>query len=155
MNIRKCRKCGKVYQYIRSPFCPACMESIDQQYRQIRDYLDEHPKAQIPQLASETDVSESTILYLLREGRLTLNTGSINCERCKEPIDSGRYCGSCMSLLHKGLTEITKAGESSQSKPAESLTASNRQTARQAHTSFNKADEHDSGMHIHRKNRRT
>ncbi len=149
MDIRKCHLCGKMYQFIRSPYCGDCLEEIDQQYMLMRNYLDDNPQAQIPQVAKATGVSERIIFYLLREGRLHLGSKELVCDRCKTPIDSGRMCASCLSILHKGLGEIHKASLAFQERENES---SNRND--NSHKSVTASSEQqDSGMHIHRKKR--
>jgi len=147
MDIRKCRQCGKAYQFIRSPFCPDCALAVDQQYEQIRDYLEDEPKANINQIARELKISERVILYLLREGRLTLSSNLITCERCKKTIDSGRYCADCLNIFQNSLT-------GSRQSVAPSQTESDKINQQGKNRPMTRPSDDDSGMHIHRKNRR-
>ena len=108
MDIRKCRQCGRMYPFIRSPYCPECMEQIEEQYRTIRDFLEEDPTASISRISEKTEVPERVILYLIRAERLTLRNTSdqVTCERCHQPIESGRYCDACMVEMEKELARI-------------------------------------------------
>lgn len=152
MNIRTCRHCGKMYTFIRSPFCGDCLEIIDQQYQLVRDYLEDHPKAPIAEVTRETGVSERIVLHLLREGRLSFETQILHCERCKVQIDSGRFCPRCLSILQNGLNEVQKAGQTMQDAGTASQNASARSQQRRT-TAAGASAEPDHGMHIDRKKR--
>lgn len=104
-NIRTCRRCRKLFNYIASPYCPRCADEIDREYYVVRDYIYDHPNEGIREIADATDVDERSILEMLRDGRLELDSGSsaLQCERCGSSISSGRYCGSCQSSLSNEL----------------------------------------------------
>jgi len=107
MEIRQCKKCHKLIKYIRSPFCLDCQAQIDTAQHQISEFLLDNRQAGIEAIAEGTGVERSIILQLIREGRLTLAHGSVvHCERCASPIQTGRYCPSCLGQLHDELTTL-------------------------------------------------
>lgn len=120
-NIRTCRRCRKLFNYIASPYCPRCVDEIDREYRVVRDYIYDHPNEGIKEIADATDVDERVILELLRDGRLELDSGSaaLQCERCGSNISSGRYCGYCQSMLSN---ELKRAQDSIGFSPAKEKT---------------------------------
>lgn len=107
MDVRQCKKCRKLFNYIRSPFCSDCQTAIDADQLQISEFLHDHRGAGVEEIALETGVERSIILYLIREGRLKLSSESpIHCERCETPILTGRYCRGCRESLHSELSHL-------------------------------------------------
>jgi flagellar operon protein (TIGR03826 family) len=106
-NVRQCRRCRKLFNYVASPYCPRCIDEIDREYRVVRDYIYENPHAGIKEIADATEVNDRTILQLLREGRLELDSsvGGLSCERCGTSINTGRYCDSCQAQLSSELRQ--------------------------------------------------
>jgi len=105
MKVKQCRMCGKLFQSLGNPICPECVDLMDQQFREVRDYLYRHPNADIAEIVKETGVSERSILQFLREERLSLMNTSANvgirCEQCGKPISSGKLCVDCKERLSK------------------------------------------------------
>lgn len=105
MSIINCVRCGRMFQKTtNSRVCMDCKDAEEQAYRLVRDYLEQHPGADIKSVAAGTGVDEAIVLKLLQDGRLVamgdLAAGmSINCERCGGPTTSGRMCGACIELL--------------------------------------------------------
>lgn len=100
MAFKSCQKCGRIFALIRSPFCGSCLEIIDQEYRLIRRHIDEHPQATVTDIATDLQIDERTILYLLREGRLeTRQKVHWPCSGCGHPIQAGDTCADCRSRL--------------------------------------------------------
>ena len=148
MDVKKCRRCGHMYQFIRSPFCADCLEKVDEEYQRVRDYLEESPRATIDTIARETKVSRPILLHLIREGRLTLATPQVFCERCKAAIQAGRYCEKCLGQLQKGLSQaIDTAGSTRPGDKTEEKRP--RDNARHIKRPYDK----DSGMHVQPKRR--
>jgi flagellar operon protein (TIGR03826 family) len=114
MDIRNCRRCNRIFQYKGSKYCSSCMIEMDDIFIKVRDYIYEHPEANILKVSQETGVEEGIILEFLREGRLELTSPSLDfvCERCERPIVSGRYCNECIQELDremkKGLGEADR-----------------------------------------------
>lgn len=106
-DVRNCRKCGRIFNYIGSPICPLCKEKDEDDFKKIKDYLYENPKASITQVSSELDISIEKIKRFLKDGRLEIADDEGNmileCENCGRSIKSGRYCAECERVLASGL----------------------------------------------------
>lgn len=106
MEVRNCRGCGKLYNYIGSttPACPQCMKKLDDTYEAVKKYIYDNPGANINQVSTDMDVSIQQLQRWIREERLTFAEGSavgIECENCGAMIRTGRFCAACKSkLLH-------------------------------------------------------
>lgn len=144
-NIRTCRRCRKLFNYIASPYCPRCVDEIDREYRVVRDYIYDHPNEGIKEIADATDVDERSILELLRDGRLELDSGSaaLQCERCGSNISSGRYCGNCQSSLSN---ELKRAQDSIGFSPTQEKTITDR------HNKNKHKDDKDFNERMHSRN---
>jgi hypothetical protein len=76
---------------------------MDEDFIKVRDYIYDHEKAEVEQIAEDTGVSTQMILHLLKEGRLVIGGaegsggGALVCELCNKPINSGRLCQECMA----------------------------------------------------------
>ncbi len=106
-DIRNCKECGRLFQYDGiSKLCYRCRKKDDEDFRKVKDYIYEHPKSTIHEVADETEVSRDKILRYLREGRLEIvgdNPGLIlDCEMCGKPIRTGRYCNECATNMERG-----------------------------------------------------
>ena len=104
MNIIQCKMCRKPFDRISGKICPDCLQKIDRDFVTVRDYIYDNKHADVDKVAKETEVDKAIILYLLKEGRLTLSGGGADeylllCEVCKKPIGSGRMCPECMDKL--------------------------------------------------------
>jgi len=101
MNIVQCTFCKKPFGSVGGRICPACNEQIDRDFIKVRDYIYEHKHSNIDLIAEETEVKKQIILYLLKEGRLIIDSpdgsggGILFCEMCKKPINTGRLCKDC------------------------------------------------------------
>jgi len=110
LNVRNCKECGKIFQYDGiSKLCYECRKKDDENYKVVKEYLYENPKATIIQVSEATGVSEEKILRYLREGRLEI-TGDhpgfvLDCERCGKAIRTGRFCSECAGLIEREMKE--------------------------------------------------
>lgn len=107
-DVRNCRKCGKIYNYIGgSPICPVCKQLEEDDFKRVKDYLYENPGASITQVSTELDISVEMIKRFLKEGRLEIVGECANmileCEICGKSINSGRYCAECERDLSNNL----------------------------------------------------
>ncbi len=106
-EVRNCRKCGRIFNYIGSPICPACKELEEEDFKKIKEYLYDNPKASITQVSSDLDISVEKIKRFLKDGRLEIADDEGNmvleCENCGRSIKSGRYCPDCERMLASGL----------------------------------------------------
>lgn len=108
MNVKNCRKCGKIFNYIGGlPICPTCREAADKQFQDVKEYIREHKGASVAEVAEACEVDEAQIRQWVREERLVFDTESgigIVCESCGVTIPSGRLCDKCKLNLVNGLT---------------------------------------------------
>ena len=100
MNIMQCQFCKKPFQSLGRRICPSCLEQIDRDFITVRDYIYENKITDMDTVSEKTEVSKQIILHLLKEGRLELDgdsgsSGSLQCEVCRKPINSGRMCKDC------------------------------------------------------------
>lgn len=108
MEVKNCRGCGRLYNYIGCGYllCPACMDELDKKFGEVKKYIQDNPRATMPQISEAMDVSIQQIERWVREERLTFADDSpigIECESCGVTIKSGRYCAACKDQLQKGL----------------------------------------------------
>ena len=106
-DVRNCRKCGKIYNYIGgSPICPVCKQGEEDDFQKVKEYLYENPGANITQVSIELDIGVEKIKRFLKDGRLEI-TGDdgnmiLECENCGKSIKSGRFCETCERDLAAG-----------------------------------------------------
>ena len=98
---RTCEKCGKAnpeYKGVGEYKCTECGYIMYDDFGIVRNYLEAHRGATQSQVANATGVSMEVIRQLLREERIEIVSTSnvfMECELCKTPIRSGRYCMAC------------------------------------------------------------
>ena len=118
-DIRNCRRCGKIYSHIgRVPLCNDCKQQDEEDFKRVKEYLYEHPKATIYEVSRELDISVQRIKSYLKQGRLEIigDEGNmvLDCELCGKSIKTGRFCEECTNALSKDIkstvNEIRKPG---------------------------------------------
>ncbi|MGI6778705.1 MAG: flagellar protein [Acetivibrionales bacterium] len=96
-----CSICGKLSEaYGFSSTCPDCFQKDMQTFDRIRQYLYENPHAHMFEVATNLQITISTIKRYLREGRLEIveeNNLFLRCIICGESIKAGYYCESCLT----------------------------------------------------------
>lgn len=99
MNVRNCRRCGKMFNYVTGPaVCPACREAAEKKFEEVKEYIRQNKTAKINEIAQNCGVEQRQIEQWIREERLIFASDSpikIYCETCGAPIFTGRYCGNC------------------------------------------------------------
>lgn len=120
MNVKNCRKCGKIFNYIGGPqICPSCVENLEKKFNEVKDYINDHPDAaSIASVADACEVDVNQIKQWIREERLTFGENSvmgIECESCGAMIRSGRFCDKCKNDISRGL--IDAAGLNKKKEP--------------------------------------
>lgn len=99
MEVRNCRGCKRLFNYLSGPqLCPACVKNLEKKFAQVKEYLDENPKATMQEISEDNEVSRRQIEQWVREERLYFSEDSpygIECEKCGKMIKSGRYCNEC------------------------------------------------------------
>jgi len=57
MNVRNCRKCGRLFNYALGPImCPQCKEAMDAKFKEVKEYIQKHPGCGMNDVARECDV---------------------------------------------------------------------------------------------------
>ena len=116
MSIKNCTRCGRMFQ-AEGPgkLCARCMNTDEEDFKVVREYVYDNPSCNIPEVAEQTGVSEEKILKFLRQGKLILKdelSMVLDCERCGKPIKSGRYCDACTAEMQRDLRgAATKTAE--------------------------------------------
>ncbi len=112
MNVRNCRKCGKMFNYISGmPICPSCKEAMEAKFQEVKEYIREHKGVGIKEVAEACDVEPQQITAWLRDDRLEVTEDSammLNCESCGAPIRSGRFCDRCKNQVTNGFGQMTR-----------------------------------------------
>lgn len=107
-DVRNCRRCGRLYNYIGGPpICMDCRNADEEVFKKVKEYLYANPGATLSQVSMECDVSVEKIKMFLREGRLEITDGSniiLECEKCGKAIKTGRFCNECQSHLHNDIS---------------------------------------------------
>lgn len=110
MDVRNCKECGKLFNYLSGPtLCPACTKKLDDKFTIVKEYIYNHPGAGMQEVADENDVSIPQIKNWVREERLAFTESSmvgIECESCGALIRTGRFCQSCKDKLANNLSNI-------------------------------------------------
>lgn len=99
MNVRNCRKCGRIFNYVMGPIvCPRCREEQEAKFQEVKRYVQDHHGADVIEVSEECDVDPAQIRQWIREERLQFAEDSpirIACEGCGTMIRSGRFCDKC------------------------------------------------------------
>lgn len=108
MDVRNCKGCGKMFNYVGKSLCPDCMKAKEDEFREVKAFIRENPSTGVSDVAEATGVSVNQIRQWIREERLILTSPSadagINCESCGRPITSGRMCESCKKQVSRDLS---------------------------------------------------
>lgn len=103
MDVRNCRKCGRLFNYIGGqPYCAACLNELEEVFKQVKEYIRSNETAGLKEVSEEFGVNQAIILRWVREERLEFAEHSevgIDCESCGTTIKSGKYCHSCKEKL--------------------------------------------------------
>ena len=106
-DIRNCKNCGRIFNYMGKPICPDCIKEDDEDFKKVRDYLYKYPGTSMSKVSEELEVSMQKIKRYLREGRLEIVGDDPNmilsCEVCGRSIKSGRFCDMCVGGLTRDL----------------------------------------------------
>lgn len=113
MDLRNCRRCGKLFNFKGHNVCLGCLVKDEEDYLKVREYIETHSKPTVMEISQETGVDSSTINRFLREGRLAaegiaINNGFLKCELCGASIKQGRYCDKCAKRMQKEIRGVTE-----------------------------------------------
>lgn len=121
MNVKNCRGCGKLFNYMSGPYmCPACRERMEEKFQEVKEFIREHPGVNIQQISEACDVDSKQIRQWLRDDRLEVTEDSplfLDCESCGAPIRSGKYCEKCKNALTNGFNNVLSSNKPKPSEP--------------------------------------
>lgn len=104
MDVRNCSRCGQIYSYDGFKICLKCRRKDEEDFKSIKKYIDLNPGAAISEVSEETEVDTKKIIEFLRQGRLEIkdeNNLLLPCEKCGEPIKTGRFCEKCTAEMQR------------------------------------------------------
>jgi len=112
MDVRNCKSCGKLFNYLSGPpLCTSCIKALDEKFSVVKEYIYDHPGAGMQEVSDENDVTIPQIQKWLREEKLSFSENSlvgIECENCGATIRTGKFCQSCKTKLVNNLGNIYK-----------------------------------------------
>lgn len=110
MDVRSCRNCGKLFNYLHGqPICQACRKKLEDKFVEVKEYIRQHEAASMQQISDDTEVSVKQLKQWVREERLTFSDKSpvgIECENCGAMIRTGRYCDKCKNHMSNDLSKM-------------------------------------------------
>lgn len=110
MDVRNCRKCGRMFNYISgAPICSACKEALEEKFQEVKHFVAEHQTATLTEIAENCDVDANQIRKWIREERLEFAADSpigLPCENCGRTIRSGRFCDKCKNEMVSRINEV-------------------------------------------------
>ena len=57
MEVRNCKNCGRLFNYMGGkPICQLCKESLEDKFKEVKDYINSHPKVSVHQAAEDNEV---------------------------------------------------------------------------------------------------
>lgn len=119
VDIRCCKRCKMIYKFGNNGLCSDCIKAYDEIILKVRDYLDVNPMSGLFEITEEVKVSQKDILYLLRQGRLSVRSGNkeICCLRCGQSIEEGQYCTKCLNEVRADLNKVISHYKADKAKP--------------------------------------
>ena len=109
MDVRNCKKCGKLFNYNGEPLCPPCAKELEEKFFEVREYIYNHPNESMVAVSENTDVPVQQIKRWIRQERLTFTKESgvaIDCELCGKAILTGRYCKECKHKMQNSFSSM-------------------------------------------------
>lgn len=119
MELKNCKRCGKLFAYSRNDVCPDCVRREEETFQLVRDFLKEFPGSKITEVNQNTGVSIKKLMQYLREGRIEiLDDGQnyLKCLKCGEPIKVGKYCEKCFRNYRETINNLYTVNEDSDNK---------------------------------------
>lgn len=130
MNVRNCRKCGKLFNYISGmPICPACKDKLEEKFQAVKKYIRENRLAGIKEIAEACEVEVGQIQQWIREERLEFTEDSpvkIPCENCGAMIRSGKYCEKCKREMTNNLSSAIEKPKATYVEPKKPQSTGNK-----------------------------
>ena len=109
MEVRNCRNCGRLFNYLGGPnICPACRDEVEKKFQDVKEYIRQNPNASIQEISDDNEVTTAQIRQWIREERLQFAENSsigIECEGCGATIKTGKYCENCKNNMANALSQ--------------------------------------------------
>ncbi|MCR5403686.1 MAG: hypothetical protein K6E91_07720 [Butyrivibrio sp.] len=107
MEFKTCKNCAMVFQYMGSgdELCPSCCRQEERDFEKVKAYINKNPSAKAEEILEKTGVSESSILRMVKSGKLDIESvfkPTLTCSMCGLSIQSGRYCADCERKMAHG-----------------------------------------------------
>lgn len=95
--LRNCSQCHRVFSHPTQRLCPSCFQAHQKLFESVKEYLRDHPRAKVAEVAEATGATLEQIYEYIRQGRLSVIPVDIEltCEICDSPITQGRICAKC------------------------------------------------------------
>lgn len=119
MNVRNCKKCGKIFNYVMgAPICPSCRDKLEEQFKAVKEYIWDNKECSVADVVENCGVDRLQIQQWIREERLELFSGiGVTCEKCGVSISTGRFCEKCKAELTGTFTEASARKVQQEQKP--------------------------------------
>lgn len=118
MNVKNCRGCGRIFNYVAGPFlCQVCREDLEAKFQQVKEYIRANPGVGVNEVSVACDVAVGQIQQWLREERLEVTEDSpifLNCEGCGACIRFGKYCDKCKNAVASGFKNVLNTHKAQQ-----------------------------------------
>ena len=114
MDVRNCKACGRLFNYIGNGICPECERRMEDKFDDVKQYIYDHPKCGMQEVADEMEVSISQIRKWLKEERLSFSEDSeiaLSCEKCGKRILTGRFCKMCKETMKTEFSSYIRKDE--------------------------------------------
>jgi len=123
MNVRNCRGCGRIFNYVSGPFlCLKCREEMENKFQEVKEFIRQNPGVGINEVSVACEVSTSQIQQWLREERLEVTENSpifLMCEGCGANIRCGKYCDKCKNTVTNGFKQVLNEYKPQQQNPGQ------------------------------------
>lgn len=108
VKLKNCPFCQKVYVDYGEGCCAACKEKQESERDLVRDFLNEHPGADMMTIAKATGLSAKVLKRMCKEGFLGERRAVFPhpCRGCGKYIDEGLYCKACIASFARKRSEL-------------------------------------------------
>ncbi|WP_312476088.1 flagellar protein [Neobacillus sp.] len=120
-QLTNCPKCGKLFLRIRN-ICDVCYKKQEDDFLKAAAYLRDHTGITLQELSEATDVSVTQIRQFIWAGRILVDNFpnlSYPCESCRNMIQKGRKCSSCMDTLNRLANQVGIKEENEKRDPSQ------------------------------------
>ncbi|NLW47348.1 MAG: MerR family transcriptional regulator [Firmicutes bacterium] len=115
MDVRNCKRCGKIYNYTGGAVCNNCLRQEQEDFEKIREYLFKNPNSSTADVSEATGVELKVISRFLKEGRIEADyiqmsgDSALACEKCGKPVKTGRFCEDCIKQMQADFGKAAKS----------------------------------------------